>query len=135
MLLDQGNAQAVIGRRRLELAVKTDAKAFAQREPPGAIDARAPGRMKNQLHAAGLVEETLGDNLILRRDSAEYLQRVGNVTNDLLGGTLRHGDLIHQPLCRPSALRQKLRHGFAQVGYGRGQLECARRGLAEPKWD
>ncbi len=104
VLFDQRDANAVVGGRRLQLAVEAHAKALAQRQPPGAIDAPAPGRMKNELHAAGLVEEALGDDFFLRRHGAERGDGFGDVIDDLLGGARRHGNFRDQPARRRAAI-------------------------------
>ena len=52
----------VVGRRRLQLEVEGAAELLAQRQAPGAVDARAERRVDDELHAAGLVEEALGDD-------------------------------------------------------------------------
>ena len=61
----------VLGRGRLQLEVEGAAEALAQRESPGAVDAAAEGRVDDELHAAGLVEEALEDDGALRRQRAE----------------------------------------------------------------
>ena len=55
----QREHDVVLGRRRLQLEIELAAEALAQRQAPGAVDAAAIGRMDDQLHAAGLVEEAL----------------------------------------------------------------------------
>ena len=60
----------VLGRRRLQLEIELAAEALAQRQAPGAVDAAAEGRMDDQLHAAGLVEEALEHDRVLRRQAA-----------------------------------------------------------------
>ena len=53
---------AVVGGRGLQLEVEAAAEALAQRQAPGAVDAAAEGRVDDELHAARLVEEALGDH-------------------------------------------------------------------------
>ena len=53
---------AVVGGRRLQLEVEAAAEALAQRQAPGAVDAPAERRVDDELHAARLVEEALGDH-------------------------------------------------------------------------
>ena len=55
----------VLGRGRLELEVELAAEALAQRQPPGAIDAAAKGRMDHELHAARFIEEALEHDGVL----------------------------------------------------------------------
>ena len=55
----------------LQLEVEADAEALAQGEAPGAVDAGAEGGVDDELHAAGLVEEALEDDVLLGGDEAE----------------------------------------------------------------
>src|ERR1035441_602666 len=59
MLLAERNHDAVIGGGRLQFEIERSAEALAQRQSPGAVDARAEGRVNHQLHAAAFVEEAL----------------------------------------------------------------------------
>ena len=65
------SSDAVVGGRRLELEVEGLAEALAQRHAPGAVDPAAERRVDDELHAARLVEEALGDDACLRRHGAE----------------------------------------------------------------
>ena len=67
----QRQHDVVLGRRRLQLEIEFAANALAQRQPPGAVDAAAVGRMDDQLHAADFVEETLDDERLLGRQHAQ----------------------------------------------------------------
>ena len=49
----------VVGGRRLELEVEGLAERLAQGQPEAAVEPRAEGGMHDQLHAAGLVEESV----------------------------------------------------------------------------
>ena len=62
---------AVVGGGGLQLEVERAAEALAQRQAPGAIDARAERRVQDQLHAAGFVEEALGDHGCVRWHGAQ----------------------------------------------------------------
>ncbi len=135
VLLDQRDADAVIRRRGLQLAIEAHAKALAQRQSPGAIDPPAPGRMEDQLHAAGFVKEALGDNPLLGRHRAEHRECIRDIINDLFRRRLRHGDLLNQPLRRRGAVRQELHYGLPQIRDRFGQLKSARRRLAHPEWN
>ena len=75
----------VFGRRRLKLEIELAAEALAEREPPGAVDAAAIGRMDHELHAARLVEEALEDERLARRQSAERAVGRAEIIDDLLG--------------------------------------------------
>ena len=61
----------VLGRRRLQLEIELAAEALAQRQAPRAVDAAAERRVDDELHAAGLVEEALEHDRVLRRQAAE----------------------------------------------------------------
>ena len=85
MLVAQRDQHTVVGRRRLELEVEGAAEAFAKRQAPGSIDASAEGRVNDQLHAAGLVEEPLGDDRLLRGQRPERRAPGAHVGDELLG--------------------------------------------------
>ena len=65
MLLGQRDVQSVVGRRRLQFEVEGAAEALAQRQSPGLVDASAKRRVNDELHAAGFIEETFGDDRLL----------------------------------------------------------------------
>ena len=68
VLRPEREQQRVLGRRRLQLEVELPAESLAQREAPRLVDAAAERRVQHELHAAGLVEEPLEDERLLRRD-------------------------------------------------------------------
>ena len=71
VLVGQREDEAVVGRRGLQFEIERAAELLAQREAPRAIDARAEGRVQDQLHAAAFVEEALGDDRVVGRHDAE----------------------------------------------------------------
>ncbi len=71
VLLGERDVDAVVGGGGLELEVEAAAEAFAQSEAPGLVDAAAEGGVEDELLAAALVEEALGDDGGLRGDGAE----------------------------------------------------------------
>ena len=75
----------VVAGGRLQLEVEADAEALAQREAPGAVDARAEGRVHDELHAARLVEEALEDDVRVGRHEAEGVAGGAQVVDDLDG--------------------------------------------------
>ena len=101
----QRQHDVVLGRRRLQLEVELAAEALAQRQAPGAVDAAAVGRMDDELHAAGLVEEALEHDRVLRRQAAERGVRRGEIFDQLLGGRLGDAELVDQPAHAPFAGR------------------------------
>ena len=96
----QRQDDVVLGRRRLQLEIELAAKALAQRQTPGAIDAAAIGRMDDELHAAGLVEEALEHDRVLRRQAAQRGMRRGEIFDQLLGRGLGDAEVVHQPAQR-----------------------------------
>ena len=107
VLLAERQDDAVVGGGRLQLEVEADAEALAQREAEGAVDAPAERRVQDQLHAAALVEEALGDDGVERRHGAERGQRVAQVGDDLLGAAAIDVRLVHQPAHRRLGLRSR----------------------------
>ena len=71
VLLAQRDHDAVVGGGGLQLEVEGAAEALAQRQSPGAVDARAERRVDDELHAAGFVEEALGDDACVGGQRAE----------------------------------------------------------------
>ena len=65
----------VVAGRRLQLEVEGAAELLAQREPERAVDPPAVRRVHHELHAAGLVEEALEHELLLRGHRAEHRPR------------------------------------------------------------
>ena len=62
----------VVARGGLQLEVERAAELLAQREPERAVDAPAVRRVDDELHAAGLVEEALDDEILERGHDAEH---------------------------------------------------------------
>src|SRR5271155_1977235 len=85
VLLGQRDIQSVVGRRRLQFEIEAAAEALAQRQSPGFIDSPAKWRMDDQLHPAGLVKESFGDDRRLRGHVAQYRAPLDCVLNQLFG--------------------------------------------------
>ncbi len=66
MLLGQRDIQPVVRSCGLQFEVEANAEALAQSQSPGLVDAAAKWRVNHQLHAAPFIEETLGDDGVLR---------------------------------------------------------------------
>src|SRR5690606_16330375 len=73
----------VLERRRLQLDVEAPAEALAERQPPRLVDARAVRRMHNEMAVAGLVEEALEHDPLVRRKPAERRLRGREVVDEL----------------------------------------------------
>ena len=84
MLLAQRDEDSVVGSRRLQFEIEAPAEALAQREAPGAIDARSEGRVDHQLHAATFVEEALRHHTGVGRHRAERVASALSVGDGLL---------------------------------------------------
>ena len=76
---------AVLERRGLELEVELAAEALAQRQSPGPVDARAVGRVDDEVGVAHVVEEALEHDGVERRQRAERRLAGGEVLRELLG--------------------------------------------------
>ena len=81
----QGQQDAFFVRRCLQLKVEADAEALAQRQSPGAIDARAERCMHDELLAAAFVEEALKDDVGVGRHHLKRRLRLSQILDDLLG--------------------------------------------------
>ena len=119
-------------RGRLELEAEPHAEPLAQGEAPRPIDARAEGRVNDELHASAFVEKALEDHARRRRHGAETLASGLGVLGDLEG---------RGPGQRRAArLRQERRGVFVAGGalipqpadLGR-ELPSPSRSLAEPE--
>ena len=86
VLLGERDVEAVVGGGGLKLEIERAAEAFAQRQPPGLVDAAAKGRVNDELHAAAFVEEALGDDGLLRGNVAEDGAAGDDVLDELFGG-------------------------------------------------
>ena len=85
VLFGERDIEAIVGGRRLQFEIERAAEAFAQREPPGFVDATAERSVDHQLHAAALVEEALGDNRLLGWNRSEDCAAGDDVFDDLFG--------------------------------------------------
>ena len=97
VLLRQRDVQAVVGSRRLQLKIEAAAETLAQRQSPGFVDAAAKGRVNDQLHAAAFIEETLGNNCVLRGNVAQHRASLQDVFDGLLGAGFIQAAFFFQP--------------------------------------
>ena len=128
----------VLGSGGLQLEIELAAKAFAQRQTPGAIDAAAIGRMDDELHAARFIEEALQHDGILRRQAAERRVRRSEIFDQLLARRLCDADLRRSANATRSAPvgSRSQRCGsdlVAQARHRLGELIAAARRFAEPE--
>ncbi len=125
----------VFGGRGLQLEIELAAEAFAQREPPRAVDAAAERRVHDELHAARFVEETLEHDSAQRRQPAERCLRRREVIDDLLGRRKVERERLRQPCqrCVAPAGIDRVGDRLAQPRHRRRQLVRAPRRFAEPE--
>ena len=98
----------------LQFKIEAAAEAFAQRQAPGAVDPSAEGRVHNQLHPAGRVEEPLQDEGLLRRQVSQRLLRRAEVSGDLRRRGFRDACLFLKPAHGLRGLFETLLDFFAQ---------------------
>ena len=98
MLRAERQQQRVFGRRGLQLEVELTAEPLAQREAPRLVDAAAERRVQHELHAAGLVEEPLEDQGVLRRQRAQRGVRIGEIRDRLFRGGRRDTGFVDEPV-------------------------------------
>jgi len=84
----------------LQLEVEAATKAFAQSEAPGLVDAASEGCVEDELHAAAVVEEALGDDGGLGGDSSECSAAGDDVGDELVSSAGADAAGFHEPLCR-----------------------------------
>ena len=87
---------ALVGCGGLQFEVESGAEALAEGESPGAVEAASERGVDDQLHAAGLVEEALGDEFLVGGDDAEHALALLDVGDDLLGGLRGRAALHHE---------------------------------------
>ena len=128
VLLAEREHDAVIGGGGLQLEIERAAEALAQGQSPGAVDAGAEGRVDDQLHAAGFVEEALGYDAVRGGRGSQSGLAGQHVVEGLLGrrgrrATIRAGR---------SPVRGDLLAQFRDLF---GKLARAAGGLAAPEGD
>ena len=98
MLRPERQQHRVVGRRCLELEVELAAEALAQRQTPGFVDAAAERCVQDELHAAGLVEETFEHQRALRRDRPEHAPSIRHEGDDLVRRVRGQPGLAGEPV-------------------------------------
>jgi hypothetical protein len=98
VLLAEGNDDAVVRGRGLQLEIERAAEALPQRESPGAVDPRAERRVNDQLHSPRLVEETLGHDRALAGKRAQGGGSRADIQRRLLRAAAVQGAFRDQPL-------------------------------------
>src|SRR5580704_19171565 len=83
MCVRERQHDVILGGRRLQLEIEGAAEALAQRQAPRPVDAAAERRMNDELHAAGLIEESLEHNGVQGGQSAQGRLPGAQVLHDL----------------------------------------------------
>ena len=71
VLVGQGNIDAVVGGRRLQLKIEGTAKTFAEGQSPGFVDPPAEWCVDDKLHPATFIEEAFRNDGLLCWDRAQ----------------------------------------------------------------
>ena len=98
MLRAEGKDNGVVRGGALQFEIEGAAETFAQRESPGAVQTGAEGRVNDELHAAGLIEETLHDERFLRRQCSERPVSGGEIIGELAGAGVRQIVMAFEPV-------------------------------------
>ncbi len=123
---------AVLERGGLELEVELAAEALAQREAPGPVDARAEGRVDDEVGVAHVVEEALEHDGVERRQRAERRLAGGEVLGELRGRDRVELLLVAQPLLERLPARRR-RAARARPRAGARPPRRARRSAPAPR--
>ena len=114
VLLGEGDVDAVVGGGGLQLEVEAAAEAFAEGEAPGFVDAAAEGCVEDELHAAAVVEEALGDDGGFGGDGSEDGAAGDDVGDELLRSAGADAAFFDEP-----------RDGGGDFGLGGGDVAGA----------
>src|SRR5258708_28542892 len=109
VLLGQSDIRTVVGGRRLQLKVESNAETLAKRQAPGVVDAPAKRRMDDQLDAAAFVKKAFGNHSGLRWNSAQNGAALQNVFDRLLSAGIIEPAFFLEPSygCRYIWLRRR----------------------------
>src|SRR4029079_3634721 len=91
--------------------IELPTKLLAQRQTPGAVDTAAIGRMHDELHAAGLIEEALKDDVLEGGEVAQRRPAGREIFGQLVGGGLGDAYLVGKPA---GDLRRRPARGHAR---------------------
>ncbi len=127
----------VVGGGGLQLEVEGATELLAQRQAQATVDAPAVGRVDDELHATGVVEEPLQHQAFLGRHRPEGGPADGQVVDDHRGGGQVDAGRLHDPAARPVGIagRQALVDLGPEARHLDRQLVGAGRRLAQPEGD
>ena len=130
-----GEEDGVVVGGGLELEVEGRAELLAQGESPGAIHTRAEGRVNNELHASGVVEEALEDDVRVRGDDAEAVAGGADVVDHLAGAVLDEAALLLEATSEGFGVVEAIGDLAAEAAGLFGELDGAAGGFAQPEGD
>ena len=97
MLRAKGKHNGIIGSRGLQLEIERATKPFAQRQSPRAVHPNAKWRVNDQLHSAGLIEEPLQHQFLLRRNNAQRFVSRSEIVSKLFGAGFGKAGFGNEP--------------------------------------
>src|SRR5580692_3767787 len=97
VLLGQRDVQSIVCGRSLQFEVEATAETLTQGQTPGLVDPSSERRMYHQLHPAAFIEETFGNNCLLRGHSSQHGASLQNVFDHLLGTRVVQAAFFFQP--------------------------------------
>ena len=138
MLRAQRKHNGVIGGRGLKLEIEGATESLAQRQPPPAVQPDAERSVDDQLHPAGLVEEPLDHDFVLRRNNSQRVVSRAEIVGELAGGGIAETGFDPEPIHRREGslgLGDPFLDLGAQLGHSPRQLAGPPRRFAQPEWN
>ena len=131
----QGEVQAVVGGRRLQLEVESPANPLPQGHAPGPVDGRSEGGVDDELHPAAFVEKPFRHHPVARGDDAQYPLALDDIGHNLPRRLGADGGLAHQPFLGFRGVFQPFVHSLPQAGDFVRKLPGAARRFSQPERD
>src|SRR5438132_8471510 len=85
VLLGERDVQAIVGCGSLQFKIEAAAKALAESQSPGLVDARTERSVDDQLHATSFIKEAFGNDGLLCGNGTEHGASLQYVFDCLLG--------------------------------------------------
>src|SRR5438309_11865447 len=85
VLLGERDVQAIVGCGSLQLKIEAAAKALAESQSPGLVDARTERSVDDQLHATSFIKEAVGNDGLLGGNGSEQGAFLQYIFGCLLG--------------------------------------------------
>ena len=119
----------------LELEIEGRAELLAEGESPGAVNARTEGGVDDELHAAGVVEEALEDDVGVGGDDAEAVAGGANVVDHLAGAVFGQAAFVLDAGDEGFGVVETIGDLAAEATRLLGELDGAAGGFAQPEGD